>query len=134
MKHILLFIFLSQLGTKAIGQTEQFESSSAIVENSDFKVERVSRLIVFTETNITISNWLNGGQDALRLKIDRSEDKELSLSGICKWYYCTSVRKDPINGYSKTIIIVPKSKDKIKVYTFADEVTVYHTEILIKKG
>ena len=51
----------------------------------------------------------------------------------CKWYYCTSLKKDPFNGFSKTIIIVPKSKDKVEVFTFANEVNVYHTQIMIPK-
>lgn len=133
MKKFFLLILLTQLVFNAIGQTEQLESASAIKEEFDFKIERIARLVVFTDDAITITNWLNGGQEALRLKIDKIINKEYSMDGICKWYYCTSTKKDPINGFSKTIIIVPKSKEKVKVFTFANEVTVYHTEILITK-
>src|SRR5690348_6770167 len=127
MKKILFIIILTQIGFTAIAQTEQLESNSAIVEEANFKIEHVSRLVVFTDNMITISNWLNGGQEALKLKIDSIEDKEYSMES-CKWYYCTSLKKDPFNGFSKTIIIVPKSKDKVEVFTFANEVNVYHTE------
>jgi len=133
MKKYFFIIVLTQIGYNAIGQTEQLESKSAIREETDFKIERVSRLIVFTDNSITISSWLNGGTEALKLRIDKIVDKEYSMDGICKWYYCTSTKKDPFNGFSKTIIIVPKSKDKLKVFTFANEVTVYHTEVLISK-
>ncbi len=133
MKKLFFIIVLTQIGYNSIGQTEQLESKSAIREETDFKIERVSRLIVFTPNSITISSWLNGGTEAFKLKIDKIVDKEYSMDGICKWYYCTSIKKDPINGFSKTIIIVPKSKDKLKVFTFADEVNVYHTEVLISK-
>jgi hypothetical protein len=34
------------------------------------------------------------------------------MDGISKWYYCTPLKRDPFNGFSKTITIVPKSKDK----------------------
>lgn len=126
-------MILTQIGFKAIAQTEQLESKSAIVEEANFKIEHISRLVVFTDDMITISNWLNGGQEALKLKIDKIENKPYSMDGICKWYYCTSVKEDPFNSFSKTIIIVPKSKDKVKVFTFANEVNVYHTEIMITK-
>ena len=133
MKKLFFLIFLTQLRFNAIGQTEQLESASAIKEESNFKIERISRLVVFTNNTVTISNWSNGGQEALKLKIDKIVDKEYSMDGICKWYYCTSIKKDPLNGFFKTIIIVPKSKGEIKIFTFANEVTVYHTEILITK-
>ncbi len=133
MKKLLLIIYLLSTSFCAICQTEQLESSSAIREEAEFKIERISRLIVITNQVITISNWLNGGQEALKLKIDRVENKEYSMDGICKWYYCTSLKRDPINGFSKTIIIIPKSKNILKLFTFANEVNVYHTEILIKK-
>lgn len=133
MKKALIIIFSIFLKFSLFAQVDQFESKSAIREEKEFKVEHVSRLIVFTESTITISNWLNGGQEALKLKIDSSVNKEYSLDGVCKWYYCISLKKDFINGYTKTIIIVPKSKDKLNVFTFANEVTVYTTEILISK-
>ena len=130
----LIFIILQPLFVlTAVGQTEQLESTSAIRQEVDFKIERISRLVIFTESTITITNWLNGGKESKKLKIDRVVDKEYSMDGVCKWYYCTSTIKDPINGFSKAIIIVPKSKDKVKVFTFADEVTVYYTEIMITK-
>lgn len=133
MKKFFFIIVLTQIGFDAIGQTELLESKSAIVEETNFKIERISRVVVFTDSAITISNWLNGGTEAKRLKIDKIVNKEYSMDGVCKWYYCTSLQKDPFNGFTKTIIIVPKSKDKVKVFTFANEVNVYHTEIMITK-
>lgn len=133
MIKLFFIIILTQIGYNAIGQTEQLESKSAITEETDFKIENVSRLIVFTHNSISISSWLNNGTEALKLKIDKIVDKEYSMDGICKWYYCTSAKKDPFNGYTKTIIIVPKPKNKLMVFTFANEVTLYHTEVLISK-
>ena len=79
MKKIFFLIFLTLLRFNSIGQIEQLESKSAIREDFDFKIEKVSRLIVFTDNSITISNWLNGGQEALKLKIDSIVNKEYSL-------------------------------------------------------
>ncbi|MBL0057094.1 MAG: hypothetical protein IPP31_13120 [Chitinophagaceae bacterium] len=93
MKKVFFFIILTHFVLTSFGQTEQYESSSAIREEADFKIERISRLLVFTGKTITISNWLNGGQEALMLKIDKVLDKEYSLDGICKWYYCTSKKR-----------------------------------------
>ena len=47
------------------------------MEETNFKIEHISRLVVFTDDMITISNWLNGGQEALKLKIDKIEDKNI---------------------------------------------------------
>ncbi len=129
---VFLLMWLLVYGN-VIGQSEKLESNSAIREESEFKIEKVSRLIVFENDAITISNWLNGGKEALKLKIDKIVEKEDRFDGKTNWYYCTSLKKDPFNGFSKNIIIVPKARDKIRVYTFADEVTIYHTDIIISK-
>lgn len=134
MKQFYFIGFLLLLNQRVLGQTEKLESTSAIKEVSEFKVENVSRLIVFENDAITISNWLNGGREALKLKIDKIVEKEDRFDGFSKWYYCTSLKNDPFNGFSKNIVIVPKANNKIRVYTFADEVTIYHTDIIISKN
>ena len=133
MKHLYFIGILLLLNQGVFGQSEKLVSNSAIREESEFKIENISRVIVFENEAITISNWLNGGREALKLKIDKIVEKEDRFDGFSKWYYCTSFKNDPFNGYSKNIIIVPKSKNKIRVYTFADEVTIYHTDIIISK-
>ncbi len=133
MKKLFLIVFFTHLGFFVIGQVEQFESKSSIKEYKEPKLLNISRLLVFTDNSITISNWLNGGTEALKLKIDKIVDKDYSREGICKWYYCTSLKSDIFNGFFKAIIIVPKNKDKVWVNTFADEVSVNCTEILITK-
>lgn len=133
MKKLLLTLFTIQLTLSVIGQSTQLESFSAISEEKNVTSERLTRLIVLTDRTITISNWLDGGKEPLKLKIDKVVNKKYSDEGVCTWYYCTSLEKDFISGeYRKTIII--KIKDKLKVNSFASEVDVYNTTLLLREN
>jgi len=125
MKKTILFTFSMLIATLGIGQNKTIKCSYSINEVKDFKTEYKERNIIITPQLITITKLLNGGKEDAKCKIDKTAEKEFN-DKICIWYYCTSTVKDFINGYSKMIVIVSKSNDVIDLYTFADEVTVFH--------
>ena len=131
MKTSILLLLFTSLNFIAFSQTKSYKSSTTIVEKKEFKTESVERTLFLTENSITISNYLNGGKDDAKMKINKIEKKEYSLDGVCNWYYCTSTVKDPIIGYSKFIIIIPEHATSVYIFHFADEVSVYSSQLLI---
>jgi len=130
MKRITILILLGSLiPLLSFAQIKVYKSYSSIKQKCDYIPESINREIKIDKDLITISNFLNGGKEAAKLKINKILNKEYVFEGICTWYYCTDTKKDIFNGYQKVIIILSK-KGTIDVFYFADEVTIYHNQLL----
>lgn len=132
MKKTLLLSFILLLTTFA-SQAQQFISKSSLHEVKKLNTEYTTRKILITATAITITKFINGGKDDLKVKVDKITEKDFQFYGTAKWYYCTDMEKDVISGtFRKYIIVIPKSQDAIHIFDFADETTMYYTELLLR--
>ena len=117
----LIFLFLITLTAPAL-YSQTFKSPSAILKESKTKIEMKSRIINLSDKEISITKFI-GGVDTQYLTVNKTEQKEYSFDGMCKYYYCTTKDKDPVNGYQKAIVI--KTYDQIILAMFATEIDVY---------
>ena len=134
MKILASIIFTFICLTWISGQEIVYKSSSSMRSTINYETASKERQIIFTETQIKITNFLNGGKDTLNLDIEKSENKKYSFEGNCKWIYCHSTKMDEITQeYTKYIVITPLSKyfKTINIYQIKDEVTIYHTKLLL---
>ena len=127
MKTQFLFCFII-ISSVATAQT--YTSSRMITKKSTFESQIFSRTITFNKETIVVSKYLNGMKDDFELKIDKTDEKEYN-SENCKWYYCTSVKKDFMQGYTKAIVVAPIYSKKIYLFDFADEVTIFFSQFSI---
>lgn len=117
---ILLFIavsivsFSQKVYTSSV--TTKYKTEGEIIEKS--------RTITISDSKISISDYL-GGTRTLNLTVDNIVEKEFGWDGICKWYYCSSTEKDPINNeFTKYIVIVKKNyPSDMNVFQKVNEVT-----------
>jgi hypothetical protein len=117
----LLFIFIFLFCTlKIFSQT--FKSTFTIEEERKTKSKMIERVITITDKKITITKYI-GETNPQILTVNKIEEKEDAFDGKCKYYYCTTVDKDPINGYQKAIVI--KKQREIVIGLFATEIDVY---------
>ena len=104
----------------------------SINKKSTFEIEEKSRTITVNNETIVISKLLNGGKEDYALRIDKIDEKDYNTDVNCKWYYCTSVKKDFLLGFTKAIVVVPRSGRSIYLFDFADEVTIFSHQFLIR--
>jgi hypothetical protein len=94
----------------------------------DLKTElkTAQNTITISDKEISISKFLNGGTEPLKLAIDSVVEKEYLFKPSI-WYYCHDNTK-------KQIFIASKStyNKSFDLYDFSDEVTIFHYGFLQK--
>jgi len=128
MKTITITIGLILISLASFSQT--FKSPYVIKGKNGFETEMKDRVISLSDKEISISNFI-GGTETQYLTVEKIEEKEYSFDGKCKYYYCTTKDKDPINGYQKAIVI--KAYNKVYMGLFATEIDMYLYQFSISK-
>lgn len=118
-KIILLLLLIISLTT---GYSQTFNSKYVIEKQSTMKTEIKDRIITLSDKQITISKFI-GGVNTQYLIVNKIEEKDYSFDGLCKYYYCSTKDKDPVNGYQKAIVI--KTHDEIILGLFSSEIDIY---------
>lgn len=129
MKAIKLLFVFTLISFATYSQT--YKSSYSINKECDFQTDMKSRTITISDKEISISNFADGGTETIYFVVNKIEEKEYSFDGLCKYYYCTTKDKDPINGYQKAIFI--KKYDAIYLGLFASEIDINNYEFSISK-
>lgn len=122
LKSILLCVTVF---CSAMTYSQTYKSFLQTKWESKPKTIDASNTISIKENQIIISDFFNGGTEALTMDIDSLVVKDYNFKE-CKWYYCHSERKD--------ILIVPNT-DRAKDFTlfeFADDVTVFQYDFSCK--
>ena len=120
MKKMIVLLALLISFTTAYSQS--FKSPYVIEVKSVTKTEMKDRVITLSDKQISISKFI-GGVDTQYLIINRTEEKDYDFDGVCRYYYCTTKDKDPVNGYQKAIVI--KTHNEIILGLFATEIQVF---------
>lgn len=128
MKTIAIIIGLILISLTSNSQS--FMSPYVIKGKTNFETEMKDRIISISDKEISISKF-TGGTETMYLTVNKIEEKEYSFDGICKYYYCTTKDKDPINGYQKAIVI--KKYDAVYLGLFATEIDLYRYVFSISK-
>lgn len=129
MKALISILLILSI-TVCNAQEKMYKSITGIKAKTQFITD-------FTEKSVKIGDkQITYHTDKIErvLTIDKVEKKEWDIMGVCKWYYCTSTLKDEYFGtYYKYIIIIPYQEypRTIDIYYFADEVTVFHNQLII---
>lgn len=86
------------------------------------KIKSTQNTITIVDKEVSISKFLNGGTETLKLAIDSIVVKDYNYEKST-WYYCHSLDSEE----RKDILIAPTSTTKKKFYLFdfADDVTVF---------
>lgn len=132
MKKIKLLIVGLLLSTICFSQVS-YNNKWSIIGSYEAKEDYTSRIITISDNEISISNFSNGNNETLYLKVDNIIIKDWGyFDGICKTYYCTDKDVDIFNNHQKVILYF-KELDIIKMAIFADEITVYVYTFKIEK-
>lgn len=120
MKKNLLMIFSLVSSLTACCQT--FNCEFQTTWESKPKLKAANNTITINATEISISKFLNGGTETLKMAIDSVVVKDYNYEERT-WYYCHSLDSEE----RKDILIAPTSTTKKKFYLFdfADDVTVF---------
>lgn len=96
---------------------------------SEPKIKAAKNTITISATEISISKFLNGGTEPLKMAIDSVVVKDYNYEEST-WYYCHSLDSEA----RKDILIAPKSTTKKKFYLFdfADDVTIFQYDFTYK--
>lgn len=103
MKKIILVFIISLIGINIFSQT--FRSNSATIRKGGFEIDRTVRSIIISDSEITISNYLNGNTKPLVLNVYLTEEREDKFDGVCKYYYCTARNDEKLSPYQKIVVI-----------------------------
>jgi len=103
MKKIILVFIISLIGINTFSQT--FRSNSATIRNGGFEIDRTVRSIIISDSEITISNYLNGNTKPLVLNVYLIEERKDKFDGVCKYYYCTARNDEKLSPYQKIVVI-----------------------------
>lgn len=103
MKKIILVFVISLIGINTFSQT--FRSNSATIRKGGFEIDRTVRSIIISDSEITISNYLNGNTKPLVLNVYLTEEREDKFDGVCKYYYCTARNDEKLSPYQKIVVI-----------------------------
>lgn len=106
-----------------------YNSSYSINRVTKIEIEQKNRTVILSDTDISISNFIDGGNVTQYLTVDSAKFKDWGeFDGIRKTYYCTTKDSNFINGYQKVILYVNKH-DLLEVAIFADEISIYRYSI-----
>ena len=103
MKKIVWVFIISLIGINTFSQT--FRSNSATIRKGGFEIDRTVRSIIISDSEITISNYLNGNTKPLVLNVYLTEEREDKFDGVCKYYYCTARNDEKLSPYQKIVVI-----------------------------
>jgi intein-encoded DNA endonuclease-like protein len=133
----ILILLLASSTSVLIAQSKQFKSPVSYSYKPTKTKVTIERDVTISKDAITITKLWNGETEDAKFKIERIEKKPYFLDDST-WYYCIDTKEnisieDPDKRvYRKTIVIVPESIEGtspnglINVFSFANEVTVYH--------
>jgi hypothetical protein len=119
-KLILLTILLFGL-TSAYSQT--YKSPFLTKQKAEFETDYKARVITITDKEISVTNFLNGGRETLYLIVNKIENVNYYIAGLCKTYRCMTKTIDAISGESQKVIVY-KTALQLTVAMFVDEVTI----------
>ena len=127
MKKVILLSFLL-ICSFASAQT--YKSSRITTQDIKFQTKDFNRTIIINNESVVISKYLNAGKEDFELRVDKIVEKNYN-EVMCKWYYCTTAKKDAMLGFTKAIVVVPLSGKSIYLFDFADEVNIFYNEFSI---
>jgi hypothetical protein len=117
----LLLITLMLLSITAYSQT--YKSPFLTKQKAEFETDYKARVITITDKEISVTNFLNGGRETLYLTVNKIENVDYYIDGLCKTYRCVTKTKGAISGESQKVIVY-KTALQLTVAMFVDEVTI----------